>query len=259
MSSPWDICQRYSKSELSYSDFLEELYFASLAEDAALFDKMLMDARFYGVITRGDYDGFYEYKEQEDGSVVVGGVGDAESDAEGFVEGSGVLGSGVEFDALEGDLAEWVEAGASGDLVEGGLDELGVDTGVVSWRVVASHGEDGRLLRGDEAKERPAVLEFVFGEDVGEDGGLVYRSVLLSERVVGDLLGGLGKVRDSYEDVESLGDRVRRVRGSVWRRMVAWHRRHKFLGAVNLLVVGGVSLTFVVLVLRGLFLLAFAS
>lgn len=110
------------------------------------------------------------------------------------------------------------------------------DWGMIGWGIEVSRDEEGKTLKGKEAREDPASL-VIYGAD-GEN----IASILLTPAVQAQMQKALTKVGKMYEDPvkpkEAASDTLEKV--------VNWHKEHKVMGAVSaLFIVAFVALTII--------------
>lgn len=121
------------------------------------------------------------------------------------------------------------------------LDDEGEDWGMVGWGIEVARDEEGKTLKGKEARDDPANL-VIYGPD-----GDTIASVLLTPTVQAQMQQALIKVGKMYEDPAKPKEAV----GETLEKIVTWHKEHKIMGAVSALFITA----FVVLTVIGFFVM----
>lgn len=157
-----------------------------------------------------------------------GGLGDvfasleeiyAEEDAEeGVLDDEGVDSGGADSFFFDVDSDE---AGGAGF-------DPGAQVGLARWKVDVVRGEDGKLLRGEEARENPATLVI---SRPWLDDPLADVDILLTPPVLARLSLALTELGKVYADPVPPKKRAR----SWFQRVLQWHTRHKFLAFFSVL------------------------
>lgn len=102
----------------------------------------------------------------------------------------------------------------------------------VEWEFTHARDEEGKRLRGKEARDNPATLDFMFGENIEP------LRIILTPEVLIKLKKGVDSVHFTYRDPRAPKKTWNDRRNSI----VSWAKRHKVMATIGGIFIAGWAL-----------------